>query len=59
MSPGDLYVVFGYTDLKNSCESTENVPSWFDWVWYIVWYSVDVYVRMVILKHSLFTPKFV
>ncbi len=32
LSPCDLYVAFGYTNLKNCCDPTENVPSWFDWV---------------------------
>ena len=42
----DFYAGFVCPDLKNGCDPIENVPSWFDWVWYFVWYSVDVYVSL-------------
>ena len=44
LSPYEFYAVFGHSDLESSCDPTENVPSWFDRVWYIVWYSVDACV---------------
>ncbi len=39
LSPGELYVGF-------RCDATENVPSWFDWVWNIVWCNVDAHVSV-------------
>ena len=30
--------------MESSCDATENIPSWFDWVWYLVWCNVDAYV---------------
>ena len=41
------FTPFRDTDLKNSCVPSERVPNRFDWVWYIVWYSVDAYVIRV------------
>ena len=32
LSPYDLYIAFGCADLKDSCDPTESVPSWFDQV---------------------------
>ena len=40
LSPNVFYVGFMCPDLKNGCVPTENVPNWFDRVWYFVWYSV-------------------
>ena len=37
LSPCGFYVGFACPDLKSGCAPTENVPSWFDWVWYLVW----------------------
>ncbi len=41
LSPCDLHMTFECAVLKNGCDPTDNIPSWFDWVCNIVWYSVD------------------
>ncbi len=46
LSPCDLYVAFGCTDLKSGCHPTENVPSWFALICNNVWYSTDACVRI-------------
>ena len=46
LSPCDLYFGFVCPDLKSSCAPTENVPSWFDRVWYFVWYNVNACVSL-------------
>ena len=46
LSPNELYVAFMCTYLKNGCDPTENVPSWFDRVWYFVWYSANASVSL-------------
>ena len=39
-------------DLKTDCVPTENGPSRFDWVWYIVWSNVDVYVNQKLVARG-------
>ena len=46
LSPGGFYIAFECANLKTSCDPTENVPSWFDRVWYFVWYSADAGVSL-------------
>ncbi len=46
LPPDDVYVAFGCTDLKCSCDPTDSVPRLFDRVYNIVWYRVDVYASL-------------
>ena len=39
--------------MKTDCVPTENGPSRFDWVWYIVWFSADASVMYI--WHGTFT----
>ena len=55
LSPGDLYIAFGCADLKSGCDPTENVPSWSDRVWYIIWCSVVACViHDAIISHMVY-----
>ncbi len=41
-----FYTGFWCSDLESGCDTTENIPSWFDWVWYLVWYNVNANVSV-------------
>ncbi len=57
LSQCNLYAVFECTDLKNSCDPTENIPSWFDRVCNFVWYNADACVSFDTYISHLVYPK--
>ena len=47
LAPHGLYCGLTQSDLETDCVSTQNGPSMFDWVWYLVWSSADASVICV------------